>query len=47
MGACDSPLLALLLGIRIGVEEQTLRMGLDGYDDYARRVRWRLVPFIW
>jgi protein-S-isoprenylcysteine O-methyltransferase Ste14 len=46
-GLLTVPFLALLFGIRIGVEEQTLRMGLDGYDDYARRVRWRLVPFIW
>src|SRR6202007_2696355 len=41
------PILAFLLGIRIGIEENTLRTGLEGYDDYARRVRWRLVPFIW
>ena len=46
-GLAAVPFLALLLGIRIGVEERTLRMGLDGYDDYARRVRWRLIPFIW
>jgi protein-S-isoprenylcysteine O-methyltransferase Ste14 len=41
------PFFGLLLGIRIGIEERTLRMGLEGYDDYARRVRWRLIPFIW
>lgn len=41
------PIIALLLGIRIGIEEKTLRTGLEGYDDYARRVRWRLIPFIW
>ncbi|MBE1507899.1 protein-S-isoprenylcysteine O-methyltransferase Ste14 [Rhizobium viscosum] len=46
-GLAVVPILALLLGIRIGVEEKTLRTGLDGYDDYARRVRWRLIPFIW
>jgi protein-S-isoprenylcysteine O-methyltransferase Ste14 len=46
-GLATIPLLALLLGIRIGVEEQALRMGLAGYDDYAHRVRWRLVPLIW
>jgi protein-S-isoprenylcysteine O-methyltransferase Ste14 len=46
-GLATVPLLAILFGIRIGVEEQTLRTGLEGYDDYARRVRWRLVPFIW
>ena len=41
------PILAFLLVIRIGIEEKTLRMGLEGYDDYARRVRWRMVPLIW
>ncbi len=41
------PILALLLGIRIGIEEKSLRMGLEGYDDYARRVPCRLIPFIW
>ncbi len=46
-GLAMVPVLALLLVIRIGIEEKTLRMGLEGYDDYARRMRWRLVPFIW
>ena len=46
-GLVTVPILALLFGIRIGVEEQTLRTGLNGYDDYARRVRSRLIPFIW
>ena len=41
------PIFALLLAIRIGIEEKTLRMGLKGYADYARRVRWRLIPLIW
>lgn len=46
-GLVTIPVLALLLGIRIGIEEKTLRMGLTGYDDYTRRVRWRLIPLIW
>lgn len=46
-GLATVPILALLFGIRIGIEEKTLRAGLEGYDDYARRVRWRLLPFIW
>jgi len=46
-GLATVPIFALLLGIRIGIEEKTLRMGLEGYDDYARRVRWRLIPLIW
>ncbi len=46
-GLATVPILALLLGIRIGIEEKVLRMGLEGYDDYARQVRWRLIPLIW
>jgi protein-S-isoprenylcysteine O-methyltransferase Ste14 len=46
-GLATVPIFALLLGIRIGIEEKVLRMGLEGYDDYARRVRWRLLPLIW
>ena len=39
--------LAALLAIRIGIEEKALRAGLAGYDAYAERVRYRLVPFVW
>jgi len=46
-GLAMVPILAPLLVIRIGIEEKTLRMGLEGYDDYARQVRRRLVPLIW
>lgn len=46
-GLATIPLFALLLGIRIGIEEETLRTGLEGYDDYARNVRWRLIPLVW
>jgi protein-S-isoprenylcysteine O-methyltransferase Ste14 len=46
-GLAAVPLVALGFAIRIPVEEKALREGLQGYDDYARRVRWRLIPFIW
>ena len=46
-GLATVPLVASGFAIRIPVEEKTLREGLEGYDDYARRVRWRLIPFIW
>jgi protein-S-isoprenylcysteine O-methyltransferase Ste14 len=44
--------LALLLPFaflvaRIQVEERTLGETLPGYADYTRRVRYRLVPFLW
>lgn len=28
-------------------EEHALTAGLEGYADYAKHVRWRLIPFIW
>ncbi|WP_027167345.1 isoprenylcysteine carboxylmethyltransferase family protein [Mesorhizobium sp. WSM3224] len=37
----------VLLGIRTFIEEQTLRTGLQGYDDYAARVRYKLIPMVW
>lgn len=37
----------LLLAARIKNEEQVLCQGLPGYTDYIRRVRYRMVPFIW
>lgn len=37
----------LLFCFRIPIEEKALRAGLQGYDDYAARVRYRLIPGIW
>ena len=36
-----------LLGLRIILEERTLEKELDGYVDYMKRVRYRLLPGIW
>jgi protein-S-isoprenylcysteine O-methyltransferase Ste14 len=46
-GLASVPLVAFGFAIRIRVEEKALREGLQGYADYARRVRWRLIPFVW
>ena len=46
-GLVMSPLLAVLFAIRITIEERTLRSGLEGYDDYTSRVRYRLLPGVW
>jgi protein-S-isoprenylcysteine O-methyltransferase Ste14 len=46
-GLASVPLVAFGFAIRIHVEEKALREGLQGYADYARRVRWRLIPFVW
>ena len=40
-------LLPPLLVYRIINEEKVLRTGLAGYADYTRRVRYRMIPFIW
>jgi len=37
----------LVMTVRILVEEAFLRGHLPGYEDYMRRVRWRLIPGIW
>ncbi len=33
--------------IRIKNEEKVLERGLDGYHEYKKRVKYRLIPFIW
>ena len=42
-------LLALIpvLGWRLIDEERLLLRDLDGYAEYRRKVRWRLIPYIW
>jgi len=40
--ACGATMVA-----RIPIEEHFLLQHLPGYADYRRRVRWRLVPFVW
>jgi protein-S-isoprenylcysteine O-methyltransferase Ste14 len=40
-------LVAALFVVRTGLEDGTLRAGLPGYAEYARRTRFRLVPWIW
>ncbi len=37
----------LLLVARIKNEEQMLHQGLPGYTAYTKRVRYRMIPFIW
>ena len=40
-------LLPALLVYRIRNEEAYLRTNLDGYIDYSKRIKYRLIPFIW
>jgi protein-S-isoprenylcysteine O-methyltransferase Ste14 len=39
--------LAIVLVIRTRLEDQTLQEELDGYREYAKKVRYRLLPGIW
>jgi protein-S-isoprenylcysteine O-methyltransferase Ste14 len=41
------PIIAAWILARTVLEDATLRRELPGYDDYARRVRFRLVPGVW
>jgi protein-S-isoprenylcysteine O-methyltransferase Ste14 len=39
--------MTIVLVIRTGLEDRTLQDQLEGYREYARRVRFRLLPGIW
>lgn len=39
--------ITLLLFIRTALEDRTLRRELPGYEEYAARTRYRLIPGIW
>jgi protein-S-isoprenylcysteine O-methyltransferase Ste14 len=40
-------MVALLFIIRTALEDNTLQKELDGYREYAQKVRYRLIPGIW
>ena len=46
-GLAVLPVMGALLHLRTLGEERMLRTELAGYEDYARRVRWRYAPGIW
>lgn len=37
----------IIMVVRILNEEKVLAEGLDGYTDYKKKVKYRLIPFIW
>ena len=37
----------IVIVIRILNEEKVLEQGLEGYSDYKKRVKYRLIPFVW
>jgi protein-S-isoprenylcysteine O-methyltransferase Ste14 len=51
LGSCWALVPGVLIGIlfvtRTTLEDQTLREELPGYRDYAQRVRYRLIPWVW
>jgi protein-S-isoprenylcysteine O-methyltransferase Ste14 len=51
LGSCAGALLAavpiLTLVVRVLAEERLLRRDLPGYEEYVRKVPWRLVPLVW
>jgi protein-S-isoprenylcysteine O-methyltransferase Ste14 len=46
-GLAAAPLMAAVLAVRAVLEERMLIVELEGYADYAARVRYRLVPGVW
>jgi protein-S-isoprenylcysteine O-methyltransferase Ste14 len=46
-GLAALPPIYLGLAWRTFGEERMLREELAGYEDYVRRVRWRLAPGVW
>lgn len=46
-GLAAGILCAVLVIIRTALEDRTLQVELPGYEDYARQVKYRLLPGIW
>lgn len=43
---CFVPYIAVIV-IRIQNEEKVLEAGLEGYSEYKKRVKYRILPFVW
>jgi protein-S-isoprenylcysteine O-methyltransferase Ste14 len=46
-GLAASFVLAGGVAFRTAMEDRELQRGLEGYTEYAARVRYRLIPFVW
>jgi len=46
-GLAIAVVMTALLAARIAGEERLLAGELDGYEEYRRKVPYRLVPFVW
>ncbi len=40
-------MLILLFIVRTSLEDETLMMELNGYSDYSKKTRYRIIPFVW
>jgi protein-S-isoprenylcysteine O-methyltransferase Ste14 len=47
VGLLLPPVLIVVIAIRAVLEERMLMEELEGYAEYAKRVRYRFVPYIW
>ena len=51
LGSIPSFIITLLyipiIAKRIRNEEQVLEKGLEGYEDYKKRVKYKVIPFVW
>jgi protein-S-isoprenylcysteine O-methyltransferase Ste14 len=47
LGVLGLPLFVVAIGSRIFIEEAALRQGIAGYEAYAAKVRYRLIPGVW
>lgn len=43
----NSILYPIIMAKRIRNEEQVLEVGLQGYSEYKKRVKYKVIPFIW
>jgi protein-S-isoprenylcysteine O-methyltransferase Ste14 len=46
-GLALAPFMIAVLAVRAVLEERTLSIELEGYAEYAARVRYRLIPLVW
>lgn len=46
-GLLPEGILAIMFTIRTVLEDRTLQYELQGYREYAKQVKYRLIPFVW
>ena len=39
--------IATVIIIRTELEDEMLKKGLSGYEEYSKKVKYRLIPFVW